>query len=100
MLYLSFLCRRLRWISGRMEEATPLPLDAQLARSLGMLSEDYGVEIQVTQQELAAYVGAAWESDNRVLQDWRRSGIIDLGRSRVLVKVAQRLAALGEASRI
>jgi CRP/FNR family transcriptional regulator, cyclic AMP receptor protein len=80
--------------------ATLLPLDTRLARRLVMLSEDYGAEIQVTQQELAAYVGAARESVNRVLQDWRRSGIIDLGRSRVRVKVAPRLAALGEPSRI
>jgi CRP-like cAMP-binding protein len=87
-------------MSERMEEATLLPLDARLARRLMMLSEDYGAEIQVTQQELAAYVGAARESVNRVLQDWRRSGIIDLGRSRVRVKVAPRLAALGEPSRI
>ncbi len=90
---IGFLCRRLRWMSERMEEATLLPLDARLARRLVMLSEDYGAEIQVTQQELAAYVGAARESVNRVLQDWRRSGIIDLGRSRVHVKVAPRLAA-------
>ncbi len=87
-------------MSERMEEATLLPLDARLARRLVMLSEDYGAEIQVTQQELAAYVGAARESVNRVLQDWRRSGIIDLGRSRVHVKVAPRLAALGAPSRL
>lgn len=97
---IGFLCRRLRWMSERMEEATLLPLDTRLARRLVMLSEDYGAEIQVTQQELAAYVGAARESVNRVLQDWRRSGIIDLGRSRVRVKIAQRLAALGGPSRI
>ncbi len=97
---IGFLCRRLRWMSERMEEATLLPLDARLARRLVMLSEDYGAEIQVTQQELAAYVGAARESVNRVLQDWRRSGIIDLGRSRVHVKVAPRLAALGAPSRL
>lgn len=97
---IEFLCQRLRWMSERMEEATLLPLDARLARRLIMLSEDYGAEIQVTQQELAAYVGAARESVNRVLQDWRRSGIIDLGRSRVNVKFAQRLAALGGPSRI
>ncbi|WP_238243721.1 helix-turn-helix domain-containing protein [Methylobacterium iners] len=54
----------------------------------------------MTQRELAAYVGAARESANRVLQDWRRSGIIDLGRSRLNVKFAQRLAVLDRPSRI
>ncbi|KMO42311.1 transcriptional regulator [Methylobacterium tarhaniae] len=96
---IGLLCQRLRWMSERMEEATLLPLDTRLARRLVMLSEDYGAEIQVTQAELAAFVGAARESVNRVLQDWRRSGIIDLGRSRVTVRTARRLAALGERSR-
>lgn len=97
---IGLLCERLRWMGERMEEATLLPLDIRLARRLVMLSEDYGAEIQVTQAELAAFVGAARESVNRVLQEWRRSGIIDLGRSRVTVKTAGRLAALGERSRI
>ncbi|KMO40393.1 transcriptional regulator [Methylobacterium variabile] len=97
---IGFLCQRLRWMSDRMEEATLLPLDTRLARRLVMLSQDYGSEIQVTQHELAAFVGAARESVNRVLQGWRRSGIIDLGRSRVTVKTAQRLAAIGEQPRI
>lgn len=92
---IGFLCVRLRWMSERMEEATLLPLDARLARRLIMLSQDYGAEVHVTQQELADFVGAARESVNRVLQTWQRSGIIDLGRSRVTVKVAKRLAALG-----
>lgn len=95
---IGFLCGRLRWMSERMEEATLLPLDTRLARRLTLLSEDYGAEIQVTQTELAAFVGAARESVNRVLQDWRRAGIIDLGRSRVTVKTARRLAALGARS--
>jgi CRP/FNR family cyclic AMP-dependent transcriptional regulator len=97
---IGFLCGRLRWMSERMEEATLLPLDTRLARRLIMLSEDYGAEIQVTQTELAAFVGAARESVNRVLQDWRRAGIIDLGRSRVTVKSARPLAALGARSRV
>lgn len=65
-----------------------------------LLSEDYGAETQVTQQELATYVGAAREGVNRVLQDWRWPGIVDLERSRVTVKFAQRLAALGGPSQI
>ena len=44
---------------------------------------------------LAAFVGAARESVNRVLQDWRRSGLIDLGRARVTVRASHRLVALG-----
>jgi CRP/FNR family cyclic AMP-dependent transcriptional regulator len=93
---IGFLCLRLRWMSERMEEATLLSLDARLARRLIMLFQDYGAEIHVTQQELAAFVGAARESVNRTLQGWQRSGIIELGRSRVTVKMAQRLVALGE----
>lgn len=92
---IGFLCTRLRWMSERMEEATLLPLDARLARRLTMLAEDYGAEVRVTQQELAAFVGAARESVNRVLQDWQRAGVVALGRSRVTVRTPEHLAALG-----
>lgn len=92
---IEFLCERLRWVSERMEEATLLPLDARLARRLVMLAEDYGAEIAVTQQELASFVGAARESVNRQLQDWQQAGLVALGRSRITVRDARRLASLG-----
>jgi len=63
---IELLCARLRWMSERMEEATLLPLETRLARRLLSLAQDFGSDVQVSQQELAHVVGAARESVNRI----------------------------------
>lgn len=80
---IELLCERIRWMSERMEESVLMPLSARLARRLIALSEDYGVEVHVSQQELAGFVGAARESVNRQLRMWEREGLVELGRSRI-----------------
>jgi CRP-like cAMP-binding protein len=77
------LCQRIRWMSERMEESVLLPLPARLARRLIALSEDYGVELAVSQEELAIFIGATRESVNRQLQAWKRQGLVELGRNRI-----------------
>ncbi len=95
---LELLCQRIRWVSDRMEEAVLLPLHARLARRLCALADDFGSEVHISQEELGTYVGAARESVNRQLQEWRRAGIIDLGRGRISLLDMARLnaAASGE----
>lgn len=82
---IEFLCRRIRWMSDRMEEAVLLPLPSRLSRRLLGLAEDFGAEIHVSQDDLAVFVGSTRESVNRQLQVWRRQGILDVGRGRVSV---------------
>jgi CRP/FNR family transcriptional regulator, cyclic AMP receptor protein len=95
---LEMLCQRIRWVSDRMEEAVLLPLHARLARRLCALADDFGSEVHISQEELGTYVGAARESVNRQLQEWRRAGIIDLARGRISLLDIERLnaAASGE----
>jgi CRP/FNR family transcriptional regulator, cyclic AMP receptor protein len=95
---LELLCQRIRWVSDRMEEAVLLPLHARLARRLCALADDFGSEVHISQEELGTYVGAARESVNRQLQEWRRAGIIELGRGRISLLDMDRLnaAASGE----
>jgi CRP-like cAMP-binding protein len=95
---LELLCQRIRWVSDRMEEAVLLPLHARLARRLCALADDFGSEVHISQEELGTYVGAARESVNRQLQEWRRAGIIELGRGRISLLDMERLnaAASGE----
>ncbi len=95
---LEMLCQRIRWVSDRMEEAVLLPLHARLARRLCMLADDFGSEVHISQEELGVYVGAARESVNRQLQEWRRAGIIELRRGRISLLDMDRLtvAASGE----
>jgi CRP/FNR family transcriptional regulator, cyclic AMP receptor protein len=80
---IELLCQRLRWMSDRMEESVLLPLPQRLARRLLALAEDFGSEVNVSQEELAVFIGATRESVNRQLQSWKRRGLIELGRSRI-----------------
>jgi CRP-like cAMP-binding protein len=82
---IEFLCERIRWMSERMEEAVLMPLPARLSKRLLALAEDYGTELQVSQEELAVFVGSTRESVNRQLQTWRRQGMVELGRSRIRI---------------
>jgi CRP/FNR family transcriptional regulator, cyclic AMP receptor protein len=66
---LEMLCQRIRWVSDRMSE------------------------VHISQEELGVYVGAARESVNRQLQEWRRAGIIELRRGRISLLDLERLTA-------
>jgi CRP/FNR family cyclic AMP-dependent transcriptional regulator len=94
---IELLCQRIRWMNERMEEVALLPLQTRMARRLVGLAADYGSELHLTQSALSEFVGGARESVSRQLQKWRRSGIIDLRRGRIIIVDDERLAA--EASR-
>lgn len=89
---IELLCARLRSTNERTEEMMFLPLSVRLARRLDTLVQDFGAEVQITQDELAGLVGVTRESVNRQLQEWRAIGIVTLGRGRILVD-RERLAA-------
>jgi CRP-like cAMP-binding protein len=88
------LCRRIRWMSDRMEEAAAQPLPVRLARRLCALASDFGSEVHISQEQLGVFVGAARESVNRQLQLWRKEGILDLQRGRILLQDITRLTAV------
>ena len=88
------LCRRIRWQSERMEESVLQPLSVRLARRLCALAADSGSEVHISQEQLGVFVGAARESVNRQLQSWRKDGILDLQRGRILLQDMSRLAAI------
>jgi CRP-like cAMP-binding protein len=94
---IAMLCDRLRWTSDRMEEAVLMPLDARLARRISAMAEEFGNEVLISQAELAVFVGATRESINRILQEWRRDGIVAMRRGALRVLDAGRLA--GRAAR-
>ena len=88
------LCQRIRWQSERMEEAVLRPLPARLARRLCALAADFGSEVHISQEQLGVFVGAARESVNRQLQSWRKEGILNLQRGRILLQDMPRLTAI------
>lgn len=96
---IELLCERIRWMSSQMEERAFLSLEARLAHRLAALSEDYGSDLHVSQEELAVFVGATRESVNRQLQTWRRKGLLALGRNHIrLLDPSQLRGTLGEES--
>lgn len=91
---IGLLCQRIRWMSERMEESVLQPLPVRLARRLCALASDFGAEVHISQEQLGVFVGAARESVNRQLQQWRRDGIVDLQRGRILLLKMNTLAAV------
>ncbi|WP_407149831.1 Crp/Fnr family transcriptional regulator [Bradyrhizobium sp. ORS 86] len=91
---IELLSQRIRRQSERMEESVLQPLPVRLARRLCALAEDFGSEVHISQEQLGIFVGAARESVNRQLQSWRRDGILDLQRGRILLHNMPKLTAV------
>ncbi len=66
----------------------------RLARRLCALASDFGSEVHISQEQLGVFVGAARESVNRQLQQWRKEGILDLQRGRILLQNMTKLTAV------
>jgi CRP-like cAMP-binding protein len=64
----------------------------RLARRLCALAVDFGSDIHISQEQLGVYVGAARETVNRQLQEWRRQGILEMGRNRISLLKMSKLA--------
>ena len=58
------------------------------------VSDDFGSEVHISQEQLGVFVGAARESVNRQLQLWRKDGILDLQRGRILLQNIARLTTV------
>ncbi len=99
---IELLCARLRWVSGEMGDLAFFAIEARLAKRLALLSSinaDKDGWIEISQAELAEFLGATRESVNKTLNDWRSKGVIELRRGGVRVMSAPRLrhiAAAGE----
>ena len=77
-----------------MEESMLEALPVRLARRLCALAADYGSEVHISQEQLGIFVGAARESVNRQLQVWRKDGILDLQRGRILLQNLNKLTTI------
>jgi CRP/FNR family cyclic AMP-dependent transcriptional regulator len=88
---LRLLCSRLRWVSGVAEESALLSLPARLARrllSLGRLHgrrNGTGIELTVSQEEMARFLGVSRQIVNHHLQSWKTQGWVALGRGRIVI---------------
>jgi CRP/FNR family cyclic AMP-dependent transcriptional regulator len=92
---LETLARTIRRLSDRVEDLIFLDVPSRVAKYLLDLvrsNGDGGNELTLTQDELAAFIGASRVSVNRVLGDLERREIISIRRRRIAIKDPDRLA--------
>ena len=96
------LTTRLRWVSDRLEDAVFLSLPARLAKRLLFLGAHFGVDVasgrrltvSLPQRELASHMNVARETVNRLLQEWRDGGLIDIQRGFIVLCKPDQLAQI------
>ena len=84
---LRLLARTVRRASGRIEDLVFLDVPGRVAKCLLDLATAYpGTDINLTQDDLASFVGATRVSVNRALADLEALGAIAVGRRHIAVK--------------
>ncbi len=97
---LRLLCARLRWVSGFAEESALLPVPARLARRLLSLGKLHGheiaagIELKVSQDEMARFLGLSRQIVNQYLQTWKAQRWVDLGRGSIVILNGRALEAI------
>lgn len=102
MILLRILCQRLRQTSEQVEDVMFRHLESRVAKALLQLVERVApqgrrgtpVELHLSQRELGGMAGGSRESVNKILQNWHRQGLIDLGKASVLVHNVEALRRL------
>ena len=95
------LARRVRVLSGVVEDALLLAIPARLAKKLLALAQTYGkpapggtrIELRLPQHQLGEMIGATRESVNKTLRGWVDQGAIAVDRGYVTIKDSARLEA-------
>jgi CRP/FNR family cyclic AMP-dependent transcriptional regulator len=99
---LKLLCERLRWTSEMVEESAFLSGTARLAKRLLILASLHGrpaasgqgMELRLSQAELAHFLGISRQIVNQHLGEWAKAGWVELGRARIVVADPQALRAV------
>lgn len=92
---LDALAKTIRRLSDRVEDLIFLDVPSRVAKYLLDLAQadgDQDLELTLTQDELAAFIGASRVSVNRVLGDLERREIIGIRRRHVVIKDPAKLA--------
>jgi CRP/FNR family transcriptional regulator len=92
---LDALTRTIRRLSDRVEDLIFLDVPSRVAKyllDLAQVDGDAKLELTLTQDELAAFIGASRVSVNRVLGDLERREIIEIRRRHIVIRDAQKLA--------
>jgi CRP-like cAMP-binding protein len=88
---LQLFSERVRWTSELVEESAFLTAPARLAKRLLSLASlhgrpaDSGMELRISQSELAHFLGLSRQIVNQRLQEWKAEGWVVLARGRIIV---------------
>ena len=95
------LCERLRRTNEQVEDFAFLDLETRIAKVLLRLTHDEigrspaaRPGLKISQRALGELVGGSRESVNKHLQDWKRSGIIELEKGSILIRDLEALTDL------
>jgi CRP/FNR family cyclic AMP-dependent transcriptional regulator len=86
---IELLCKRVRWTSEQSEASSLLNVAGRLAKRLLSLASSHarktpaGVQLKITQEDLAQFLGLSRQIVNKYLQTWKKQGWITLGRGSV-----------------
>lgn len=94
--FLALAGRRMRWMSKQMEEQVFLPPTARLAAKVLYLANADQV-IQMSQAQLADYVGVTREAVSKTLSEWKREGLVAVSRGKIKILQPDGLLEIKEA---
>lgn len=95
--------QRMRWMGRQLTEQVFLPMPSRLARKLLYLApahDDRQAALDLSQSELAEFVGATREAVSKTLATWKRAGVIGAGRGGVVILDRDALQVLADPERI
>lgn len=110
--YPQIAANALRLLAGRLSEAwdaygglATAPVEPRLARVLVRLTHargaadgpDTALSLRLGQRDLAACIGTTPYTVSRILSQWRREGLVDVRRERVVVQHPRRLQDIATA---
>ena len=90
-LLVRLLGERVRRLSEQVTEAYYLSADKRVLRRVAELSDLYGGEIPLAQEQLAELAGTSRATTNRVLRELEKRGVVELRRATVIVREPEQL---------
>lgn len=101
---IQLLCTRVRWTAQLMEDSALLSVPARIAKRLLSLAQLQGretaggIRLNISQEELAQFLGVSRQIVNQHLQVWKADGWIQSGRGNITVCNVRALEAFSRQS--
>jgi CRP-like cAMP-binding protein len=99
---LKLFCGRLRYTTEMAEDSAFLDGRSRLAKRLLRLAEDHGtrmdgtIALEISQRELAHFLGISRQLVNQYLGDWSKRGWVELARGKIVIHDVESMERLGD----